>query len=74
MESNRCELPGYGDKIWPVEVVQNLWDKAAKFMADQPQPAVEVGRGEESEGKTILFMRHQRVEVDPRYWKRERTG
>jgi PAS domain S-box-containing protein len=49
----------YGDRPRLTEVLQNLFDNAAKFMGDQKEPRIELGyAGEDRErGKLILYVR-----------------
>jgi two-component system, LuxR family, sensor kinase FixL len=48
------------------EVFQNLIDNAVKFMGDQPQPRVEVGRRLDAEGE-VIFVRDNGIGVDSHY-------
>ena len=48
----------YGDRQRLLEVLQNLLDNAVKFMGDQPNPIIEIGRkGDEKDGLTTCFVR-----------------
>ena len=58
----------YGDRIRLVEAVQNLIDNACKFMADQPQPRVEIG-AREVEGQPMVFIRDNGLGIEPRYYE-----
>jgi signal transduction histidine kinase len=58
-----------GDRARLVEVVQNLVDNAVKFMGDQPQPRIEIGRREEN-GERVIFVRDNGIGIDPAYHER----
>ena len=56
----------YGDQLRLVEVMQNLLDNACKFMGEQPQPRIEIGR-REIEGQPVFFVRDNGQGIDPAY-------
>ena len=61
----------YGDRPRLLEVWQNLIDNAAKFMGDQTEPKVEIGRsGATQDGLTIFFVRDNGIGIDPRFTDR----
>lgn len=58
----------YGDRMRLVEVVQNLIDNACKFMGDQVEPRITIGRrGTDRDGKPIVFVRDNGIGIDPQY-------
>jgi len=67
----QADLPQvYGDRPRLVEVLQNLLDNAAKFMGDQKQPCIEVGRDGEQEGMPIFYVRDNGVGIAPEHHDR----
>jgi PAS domain S-box-containing protein len=57
-----------GDRARLVEVVQNLIDNACKFMGDQPEPRITIGRsGTDRDGRPIVFVRDNGCGIDPQY-------
>ena len=63
------ELPVvYGDRVRLVEVLQNLIDNACKFMGDQPEPRVTIGRrGTDRDGKPIVFVQDNGIGIESDY-------
>jgi PAS domain S-box-containing protein len=58
----------YGDRARLVEVIQNLVDNACKFMGDQPEPRITIGRrGTDRDGKPIVFVRDNGIGIDPQF-------
>jgi PAS domain S-box-containing protein len=64
-----ADLPTvYGDRGRLLEVVQNLVDNACKFMGDQPEPHITIGRREtDRDGKPIVFVCDNGIGIDPQY-------
>ena len=59
----------HGDRNRLIEVMQNLLDNAAKFMGDQPNPAIEIGA--ETKGEEIVFfVRDNGIGIDPKFHKK----
>lgn len=57
------------DRARMTEAVQNLLDNAAKFMGDQPDPRVEIGAIETSDGYRF-FVRDNGMGIEPQYHER----
>jgi len=55
-----------GDRQRLLAVYQNLLENAVKFMGDQRNPLVEIGRRTDV-GKTVLFVRDNGIGVNPKY-------
>ncbi|HLO31613.1 MAG TPA: PAS domain S-box protein [Anaerolineales bacterium] len=65
------DLPSvYGDRPRLVEVLQNLLDNAAKFVGDQSEPRIEIGRNGEEEGKHIFYVRDNGMGIAPEHYDR----
>jgi len=62
----------YGDRQRLTEVLQNLLDNAAKYMGDQAEPRIEIGRrGEDAErGQPIFFVRDNGMGIAPEHHER----
>ncbi len=60
----------YGDRQRLVEVLQNLIDNAIKFMGDQPNPCIEIGRRDEENGNPIFFVKDNGIGIAPEYTQR----
>jgi PAS domain S-box-containing protein len=56
----------WGDHDRLREVLQNLLDNAVKFMGDQAQPRVEIGKRSDA-GEPVFFVRDNGVGVDPAF-------
>lgn len=56
----------FGDRQRLLEVFQNLFDNAAKFMGEQPDPLIEAG-GDLSGAEPVLFVRDNGIGIDPRH-------
>lgn len=53
------------DRLRLLQVLQNLIDNAVKFMGDQPQPQITVGRsGSDRDGKPIVFVRDNGLGIE----------
>jgi signal transduction histidine kinase len=56
----------YGDHIRLREVFENLIDNAAKYMGDQPNPVIEIGK-RESGTETIIYVKDNGMGIEPKY-------
>jgi signal transduction histidine kinase len=59
----------HGDRSRLVQAVQNLVDNAAKFMGEQKQPLIEIGR-REGGALPVFFVRDNGVGIAPRHQER----
>ena len=59
--------PIFGDRQRIFEVFQNLIDNSAKFMGDQPEPCIEIGRMGEADGNPVFFVRDNGMGIAPEY-------
>jgi PAS domain S-box-containing protein len=57
----------YGDRRRLTEVLQNLLDNAAKYLGDQPQPHIEIGRCGEENGKPLFYVKDNGIGIAPEY-------
>ena len=53
----------YGDRRRLVEVVQNLVDNGAKFVAGRPKPKIEIGQRMEQDGSPVFFVRDNGIGI-----------
>jgi chemotaxis family two-component system sensor kinase Cph1 len=60
----------YVDKPRLVEVLQNLLDNAAKYMGDQRDPHIEIGRCGEENGKPLFYVKDNGIGIAPEYRQR----
>jgi signal transduction histidine kinase len=60
----------YGDRQRLLEVLQNLIDNAAKFMADQLNPRVEIKQTGVENGKPIFLVRDNGIGIAPEHHER----
>ena len=56
----------YADRNRLREVLENLIDNAAKYMGDQPQPQIEIGK-RESGTETILYIKDNGIGIEPQF-------
>ena len=53
------------------QVMQNLLDNAAKFMGDQKEPCIHVGKmGEDGDGWSLFFVRDNGLGIAPEHFER----
>ena len=55
-----------GDRVRLLQVYQNLIGNAVKFMGDQAEPRVEIGRRQDGT-ETVFFVRDNGMGIDPKY-------
>jgi signal transduction histidine kinase len=60
----------HGDRQRLTEVLQNLLDNAVKYLGDQPNPRIEIGRNGEQNGKPIFFVKDNGMGIAPEYHER----
>jgi signal transduction histidine kinase/HAMP domain-containing protein len=60
----------YGDRPRLLEVLQNLLDNAAKFMGDQKEPYIEIGREGDEDGKPIFYVRDNGMGIPSEHFER----
>jgi len=59
----------HGDRIRLREIYENLITNAAKYMGNQTEPLIEIGK-REIDSETILFVKDNGMGIDPRYFTR----
>lgn len=59
----------YGDRLRLREVFENLIDNAAKYMGDQPQPAIEIGMRLQ-DGNSIFYIKDNGMGIESLYHSR----
>ena len=57
----------YGDRKRLLEVLQNLIDNAAKYMGNQPVPAIEIGQSGLDGEKPVFYVRDNGIGIEPAY-------
>jgi PAS domain S-box-containing protein len=60
----------YGDAKRLLELLQNLVDNAAKYMGEQAEPRIGIGKAGLEDGKTIFFVRDNGMGIAPEYHER----
>ena len=60
----------YGDKRRLIEALQNLLDNAAKYMGDQPNPHIEIGKRGEENGQFVFYIKDNGIGIAPQYHER----
>jgi signal transduction histidine kinase len=61
----------YGDRARLLEVVQNMVDNAVKFMGNQADPRIEIGKdGTDPEGNPIFFVQDNGIGIEPQHHER----
>jgi PAS domain S-box-containing protein len=59
-----------GDRQRLIEILQNLFDNAAKYMGTQSSPLLEVGQRGEEDGRLIFFVKDNGMGINPQYYER----
>lgn len=64
------ELPVvYGDRVRLLEIIQNLFENAMKYMGDEPQPRIEVGYRRDG-NESICYVRDNGIGIESQYHER----
>ena len=60
----------HGDRQRLIEVMQNLVDNATKFMGDQKEPRIEIGRAGKENGMPVFFVKDNGIGIQPENYGR----
>ena len=60
----------YGDYKRLLEVFQNLFENAIKFMGSQPNPRIEVGQRISADSEPVFYVRDNGIGIEPRFHER----
>ena len=60
----------HGDRRRLIEVLQNLLDKAVKYMDNQSSPRIEIGQRGEEDGKPLFYVKDNGMGIAPEYRER----
>jgi signal transduction histidine kinase len=69
--SIQSDLPAvYGDRPRLIEIIQNLFDNAAKYMGDQPRPLIEVGQQGNNNDLPVFYVRDNGIGIEAQHHER----
>ena len=67
IEVEREDVCLHGDRVYLLQLWQNLIENAVKFMGDQSQPRIHIGIMPDSDMETVFYVRDNGSGIDPRH-------